>query len=259
MSKQSSLPLWTRRTVFGVLSAEKNQNTTERIFAAYEKRASVYNMIKKAVIFDLDGTLLDTLDDLTDSTNYVLEKYGFETRTKKEIRSFIGNGVAKLIERAVPSGRDNPFYNECVEEFKKYYKSHSTIKTAPYSGITNLLCDLRSRGIAIGVVSNKFDGAVKELCKIYFESLIDCAVGDREGILKKPAPDSVFEAMRILGREKVVYVGDSDVDIKTANNAHIPCISVTWGFCDREKLRENGAEIYADSASELWEKICAAL
>lgn len=212
-------------------------------------------MIKRAAVFDLDGTLLDTLDDLTDSTNYVLEKHGFEKRSKKEIRSFVGNGVPKLIERALPDGPDNPLYDECVSEFKLYYKSHSAVKTAPYPGVSEMLRALRNSGIGIGVVSNKIDNAVKSLCETYFETLVDCAVGDREGFLRKPAPDSVFEVMRTLGCERAVYVGDSDVDIKTAKNAGLVCISVTWGFCDTDKLRENGAEIYADNSTELLNKI----
>ena len=194
--------------------------------------------MKKAVIFDLDGTLLNTLDDLADSTNYALSKFGYPTRTIEEVRQFVGNGVAKLIERAIPEGQN--MYN----------------KTAPYNGIIVMLSNLKSKGIKIAVVSNKFDLAVKELCKKYFEGFIDFAAGENEaqGIKKKPAPDTVFSVLNEFNfaPEDAVYVGDSDVDIMTAKNSKMPCISVTWGFRDKKFLLENGATILINAPSEIY-------
>lgn len=205
------------------------------------------------VIFDLDGTLLDTLKDLYLSTNEILKKYSLPTRTIDEIRMFVGNGVPKLIERAIPKEHKHLF-DDILADFKEYYKEHSSINTRPYDGIISLLEHLKADGYKIGVVSNKLDFATKDLCNQYFGDLIDIAIGERENIQKKPCPDSVFEVMRVLESCSSVYVGDSDVDIMTAKNANIPCISVTWGFRSREFLKENGGYIFADNTKEL-EKI----
>ena len=190
--------------------------------------------MKKAVIFDLDGTLLNTLDDLADSTNYALSRFGYPTRTIEEVRQFVGNGVAKLIERAIPEGKNNPNFEKCLAIFKENYAQNMYNKTAPYNGIIEMLSNLKSKGIKIAVVSNKFDLAVKELCKKYFEGFIDFAAGENEaqGIKKKPAPDTVISVLNEFNfaSEDAVYVGDSDVDIMTAKNSKMPCISVTWGF-----------------------------
>lgn len=212
--------------------------------------------MKKAVIFDLDGTLLNTLDDLADSTNYALSKFGYPTRTIDEVRQFVGNGVAKLIERAIPDGKNNPNFEKCLAIFKENYAQNMYNKTAPYNGIIEMLSNLKSKGIKIAVVSNKFDLAVKELCKKYFEGFIDFAAGENEaqGIKKKPAPDTVISVLNEFNfaPEDAVYVGDSDVDIMTAKNSKMPCISVTWGFRDEKFLLENGATILINAPSEIY-------
>lgn len=212
--------------------------------------------MKKAVIFDLDGTLLNTLDDLADSTNYALSKFGYPTRTIDEVRQFVGNGVAKLIERAIPKGKNNPNFEKCLSIFKENYAQNMYNKTAPYDGIIEMLSNLKSKGIKIAVVSNKFDLAVKELCKKYFEGFIDFAAGENEaqGIKKKPAPDTVISVLNEFNfaPEDAVYVGDSDVDIMTAKNSKMPCISVTWGFRDEKFLLENGATILINAPSEIY-------
>lgn len=212
--------------------------------------------MKKTVIFDLDGTLLNTLDDLADSTNYALSKFGYPTRTIEEVRQFVGNGVAKLIERAIPEGKNNPNFEKCLAIFKENYAQNMYNKTAPYNGIIEMLSNLKSKGIKIAVVSNKFDLAVKELCKKYFEGFIDFAAGENEaqGIKKKPAPDTVISVLNEFNfaPEDAVYVGDSDVDIMTAKNSKMPCISVTWGFRDKKFLLENGATILINAPSEIY-------
>lgn len=212
--------------------------------------------MKKAVIFDLDGTLLNTLDDLIDSTNYALSRFGYPTRTIEEVRQFVGNGVAKLIERAIPEGKNNPNFEKCLAIFKENYAQNMYNKTAPYNGIIEMLSNLKSKGIKIAVVSNKFDLAVKELCKKYFEGFIDFAAGENEaqGIRKKPAPDTVISVLNEFNfaSEDAVYVGDSDVDIMTAKNSKMPCISVTWGFRDEKFLLENGATILINAPSEIY-------
>ncbi len=202
----------------------------------------------KTVIFDLDGTLLNTLEDLKEATNFALSKYNYPTRTLEEVRCFVGNGVRKLIERAVPENCQN--VEECLAVFKQNYSEIMYNHTAPYNGILKILSDLKANGIKTGVVSNKFDSAVKELCKKYFADLIDIAIGQADDVPKKPAPDGVFKAMRELGADKssTVYVGDSDVDVATAKNAKLPCIGVTWGFRDREYLK--GANIIIDKPNE---------
>lgn len=212
--------------------------------------------MKKIVIFDLDGTLLNTLDDLADSTNYALSKFGYPTRTIEEVRQFVGNGVAKLIERAIPDGKNNSNFEKCLSIFKENYAQNMYNKTAPYNGIIEMLSNLKSKGIKIAVVSNKFDLAVKELCKKYFEGFIDFAAGENEaqGIKKKPAPDTVISVLTEFNfsPEDAIYVGDSDVDIMTAKNSHMPCISVTWGFRDEKFLLENGATILINAPSEIY-------
>ena len=212
--------------------------------------------MKKTVIFDLDGTLLNTLDDLADSTNYALSKFGYPTRTIDEVRQFVGNGVAKLIERAIPEGKNNPNFEKCLAIFKENYAQNMYNKTAPYNGIIEMLSNLKSKGIKIAVVSNKFDLAVKELCKKYFEGFIDFAAGENEaqGIKKKPAPDTVISVLNEFNfaPEDAVYVGDSDVDIMTAKNSKMPCISVTWGFRDEKFLLGNGATILINAPSEIY-------
>lgn len=201
-------------------------------------------ILYKLVIFDLDGTILDTLDDLTDSVNASLKRFGFSIRSREEVRSFVGNGIRKLMERAVPEGTESVEIDKVHEFFKKYYKEHCADKTIPYLGILDLLKKLRQAGCKTAVVSNKADFAVQELCKRYFDGLFDVVVGDREGILRKPAPDSVFEVLRLLEMKKkdAVYIGDSEVDIETAHNAGMDEIIVEWGFRKREFLEARGAK-----------------
>lgn len=211
------------------------------------------------VVFDLDGTLLDTLQDLTDAVNYALEKYSCPQKALEQICSYVGNGVKLLIERAVPMGIDNPKFDEIYECFCDYYSEHSNDKTAPYDGVIDLLRELKNRGYKLAIVSNKFDSAVKELAKLYFEDTIDVAIGENEsaGIKKKPAPDTALLALKELGssKERSVFVGDSDVDFKTAQNSELDCISVLWGFRTKEFLQECGATVFAETPEEVLELI----
>lgn len=195
------------------------------------------------VIFDLDGTLLDTLEDLTDSVNYAMQKYGFPTHTIEEVRTFVGNGAPKLLERSIPQGVENPAYEEALAAFKAHYAEHCEDKTKPYAGVPEMLARLKTEGYHLAVVSNKFDGAVKKLCQKYFGEFISVSIGESAKVKRKPAPDTVYRALRELGCDAsdAVYVGDSEVDIRTAKNAGLPCISVTWGFRSAEKLRSEGA------------------
>lgn len=207
------------------------------------------------VIFDLDGTLLNTLDDLCDSTNYALKQFGYPERTLDEVRHFVGNGVKKLIERAIPDGINNPDFEECLRVFKEHYAANMYNKTAPYNGVPEMLKELRLKGIHTAVVSNKFDAAVKELCKKFFGDLVQVAIGENEeeGIRKKPAPDSVFKAMNELrvSIEEVIYAGDSETDVQTAKNAEIDCIGCTWGFRPKEILEQEGARYIIDAPQEI--------
>ncbi len=213
-------------------------------------------MKKKLVIFDLDGTLLNTLADLTDSTNFVLHEFGYPQRTIDEVRRFVGNGVVKLIERAVPGGCKNPNYEKCIDLFKENYKTNMCNKTVPYSGIIEMLEKLKQFGIKTAVVSNKFDDAVRDLCNKYFNNLIDFSAGENEsaGIKKKPAPDTVIKVLEYFKIEQsdAIYVGDSEVDIQTANNSGLDCISVLWGFKNREFLQSNRAKILISQPDEIF-------
>ena len=203
----------------------------------------VINMIT-TIVFDLDGTLLDTLEDLTDSVNYAIGKFGFPKRTLDEIRSFVGNGIAKLIERVIPEGTENPHYEEILKTFREYYALHCKDKTKPYDGIIEMLDTLDKEGYRMAVVSNKFDAAVKELCGLYFGKRIRTAVGESGKVRKKPAPDAVYQVLEDLSvsAADAVYVGDSDVDIATAGNVPMTCISVTWGFRSCGQLLAAGAD-----------------
>lgn len=196
------------------------------------------------IIFDLDGTLLNTLEDLTDSVNHAMETFGFPVHTIEEIRSFVGNGAPKLIERSIPQGTENPSYDAVLAAFKEHYAAHCEDKTNPYEGIMELLAQLKEKGYRLAVVSNKFDGAVKRLCEKYFGDYIEVAIGESADVKRKPAPDTVYRAIRELSCDasQAVYVGDSEVDIQTARNASLPCISVTWGFRTEEQLKGAGAD-----------------
>lgn len=207
----------------------------------------------QTVIFDLDGTLLDTLQDLADSTNYALSVHRMPARTLEEVRTFVGNGVGRLIHLAVPEGTPAEEEAACLADFRAHYLLNMENKTAPYPGVPALLEHLQAAGIRTAVVSNKFDGAVKGLCQNYFGDRLPVAIGESQGVARKPAPDTVFRALAELGAEPAgaVYVGDSDVDIATAQNAGLPCISVSWGFRDADFLRAHGAQQVADSPAAL--------
>lgn len=197
----------------------------------------------KTYIFDLDGTLLSTLADLAASTNHALRTHHMPERSLDEVRRFVGNGVKKLMERAIPDGLNNPLFEETFATFRQHYMQHNLDTTQPYPGIMQLLEQLKAEGKNIAVVSNKFYAATRELCRHFFGDLVPVAIGEREDIRKKPAPDTVIEALRELGvdKEGAVYIGDSDVDIMTAKNSGMPCVSVLWGFRDKEFLLEHGA------------------
>ena len=209
------------------------------------------------IIFDLDGTLLDTLGDLTASVNHVMETYGFPQRTENEVKMGLGNGVGYLIKHTIPNGTKNLLYNACVEEFQAYYGEHMNLHTLPFPGIMEVLERLNQEGFKMAIVSNKFDAAVKGLRDIYFGAQIPVAIGESETVSRKPAPDMILKAVSDLGSslENTLYVGDSEVDIKTAQNAGIPCISVLWGFREKIVLEINGALHFVHTPEELLELI----
>ena len=209
-------------------------------------------MKHRGIIWDLDGTLLDTLDDLMDATNHSLTVFGCPTRSKEEIRRFVGNGAELLIRRALPGKPNDPDPMQVLACFREYYDAHCRVKTAPYPGIMELLRGLKEQGYAMAVVSNKPDSAVKILCDDHFPGLFCAVTGEVDGCPRKPAPDLVFRAVRALGLEcgDCVYVGDSEVDVHTARNAAMDCISVLWGFRDRDFLREQGAEHLCQSPAD---------
>ena len=204
-------------------------------------------------IFDLDGTLLDTLQDLTDSTNYALRQSCMPEHSIDEIRRFVGNGVKKLMELAIPDGLDNPKFEETYELFRQHYLTNSLHTTQPYPGIMEMLETLNSHGKKLAIVSNKFYAATEELCRHFFGNYIHVAIGEREDIRRKPAPDTVLEAMRQLNVDvnTTVYVGDSDVDLATARNSGLPCISVLWGFRSKAFLAEHGATTFVETPSQI--------
>lgn len=212
-------------------------------------------MTYSTYIFDLDGTLLDTLGDLAASVNFALREHGMPEHSIDDVRSFVGNGVRLLMERAIPDGADNPDFEATFATFRQYYMAHSLDTTRPYDGVPEALRELRNRGCQLAVVSNKMMAATQELIRHFFTDTIAVAIGEHEaeGIRKKPAPDTVFAALRELGvgREGAVYVGDSDVDIRTAENAGLPCISVLWGFRDKDFLIKHGAKTLISAPSEL--------
>jgi HAD hydrolase, family IA, variant 1 len=216
---------------------------------------NVKRMIREydTYIFDLDGTLLDTLTDLAASCNYALLQHGMAQRTIDEVRMFVGNGVKKLMERAIPDGLANPQFDEVYQCFRQHYLKHGLDHTAPYPAVLPMLAELKRRNKKIAVVSNKFYRATEELCKHFFDQYVEVAIGEREGIKKKPAPDTVMEALAQLGvtGDNAVYIGDSDVDIATANNCQLPCISVLWGFRDKDFLLRSGATTLINTPEEL--------
>ena len=205
--------------------------------------------MKTGILWDLDGTLLDTLEDLVDAVNFALGEFGYPTRSVEEVRCFVGNGARRLIERAVPENGD---VSAVFDTFRTYYNAHCQIKTKPYDGIMEALRKLGEK-YPMAVVSNKPDSAVKHLCAVYFPGLY--ARGESTDCPRKPAPDMVFKAMEAIGVERCVYVGDSEVDVLTARNAGVPCLSVLWGFRDRTEIEEAGGSHFCEHTEELVEKL----
>lgn len=205
------------------------------------------------LIFDLDGTLLNTIKDLHIALNVALKTHGFPEKTEQETKTLLGNGIDILVAGAIPNGKKHPKFTETYATFKDYYSKHLNDYTAPYGGIIPLLTELKARHIKMGIVSNKFDEGVKALARQYFNGLIEHAQGTSDTVQKKPAPDAVFALIKKLNaeNEQNIYIGDSDVDIATAKNANIPCISVSWGFRSRKFLEPINAEKIIDSPQEL--------
>ena len=205
------------------------------------------------VIFDMDGTVLNTLDDLTASVNHVLAEYGFAGHDASEYRKYFGNGIRYALGCAVPNGTDQRVIDEMVPVFKEYYDVHCLDNTRPYDGIMELLRDLGGQGYKLAIVSNKIDSAVKELNTRFFSEYVSVAIGERVGVNRKPEPDTVIQALKELDstKDEAVYVGDSEVDLKTAANAGLHCISVLWGFRDKEMLQKQGATIFADTPEDV--------
>ncbi len=209
----------------------------------------------KAAIFDLDGTLLDTLDDLHDAVNHTMNKYSYPERTLDEVCRFVGNGVDRLITLCVPGHESDPSLAAAIGDFRDYYAAHSEIKTKPYPGVIELIDRLMKSGVKAAIVSNKMHEAVVTLCRKYFPQVeVVCGEREREGVRRKPAPDTVIKAAENLGvnLSDVVYIGDSEVDLKTSENAGVDCISVLWGFRGRECLINHGAKIFAQTADQVY-------
>ena len=200
------------------------------------------------IIFDLDGTLLDTLEDLHSAVNHTLAQFGCPSRTLEEVRRFVGNGVDQLVRLSLPGKDADPDVNEVIAAYRSYYNAHCREKTGPYAGILDALATLAPE-FPLAVVSNKPDSAVKPLCQEYFGPIY--SLGERKETPRKPAPDMVWQAMAAIGVEKCIYVGDSEVDILTAKNAGVPCLSVTWGFRDEDTLRASGAQYYCHAPKDL--------
>lgn len=212
------------------------------------------------VIFDLDGTLMDTLEDLADAVNEILSRNGYPVRTIREVRRIVGNGLRQTLTLCLPEGTKQEVVDRLLPEFASYYQEHCQIKTKPYDGIEDTLRELSARGFKLAIVSNKRDEAVKKLNREYFAEYVRVAIGENEsaGIRKKPAPDTVYQALRELGssREQAVYVGDSEVDRMTAENAGLPCVSVDWGFRDREELEKLKPAWLISRPEELLKILC---
>lgn len=194
--------------------------------------------MKNTIIWDMDGTILNTLDDLKDSVNYALETCGFAPHNDEEIKQMLGNGIKVLVELAVPNGLNNPKFDECFEIFKRRYQLHMNDKTRPYPQIAEVMQELKQKGYKQAIVSNKIDEAVQNLAKTYYP-FVDVAIGEREGLKRKPEPDMVWQALKELNakKEEAVYIGDSEVDLATAKNALLDCISVAWGFRTIDMLK----------------------
>ncbi len=209
----------------------------------------------KALIFDLDGTLLNTLDDLAASVNFALGEMDYPKRSIDEVRQFVGNGIKKLIERAVPSDTSDVDTSKALEIFKTHYKEHSLDKTAPYDGIMEMLAEAKGRGFKIAIVSNKADFAVRGIAEHFFNGYADIALGERAEMAKKPAPDMVYSVMNTLGvsADECVFIGDSEVDVETAKNAKLTCVCVLWGFRDESALRASGGECFITEPMQIFD------
>ncbi|MBP5770771.1 MAG: HAD-IA family hydrolase [Bacteroidaceae bacterium] len=207
----------------------------------------------KAVVFDLDGTLLYTLQDLANALNWALRQNGMPERTLSEVRRFVGNGVQRLVQRAMPEESVTPLFDKTFSDFKRYYMVHCQETTCPYEGVPEMLLTLKAHGFKLAIVSNKLQAGVDELCNRYFRDTVTVAIGDQPSLQRKPAPDMVNEALRILGVDArdAVYVGDSDIDLLTARNSGLPCISVLWGYRDRDFLLEQGATCLAEKTDDV--------
>lgn len=213
----------------------------------------------KAAIFDLDGTLLNTLEDLWSAVNHTMDKYGYPHRTIQEVRSFVGNGVDRLIMLCLPNGSDDKYFEDAKLEYRRYYAEHSEEKTRPYDGIIDMIDSLENYGIKTAVVSNKIHIATVDLCKKYFPNIKNvCGERESEGIRRKPNPDMVIESARLLGvsLKDTVYIGDSEVDIETSRRAEVDCISVLWGFRDRDYLESVGGKVFAEKPADIIRIIC---
>ena len=208
--------------------------------------------MKRAVIFDLDGTLLNTLGDLASSVNFALRSCGYPGRSIDEVRTFIGNGVIMLMHRSVPKGTNAEDEKKCFEKFRAHYLEHMEDTTAPYEGVNGLIRALGEKGIGTAVVSNKLDAAVKGLCKKHFP-LLTCAFGVTQESERKPSAANVYKALSLLGvrSEEALYVGDSEVDVQTAQNAGLEMVGVTWGYRSRELLLSSGAKVLVDRPEEI--------
>ena len=204
--------------------------------------------MKTGILFDLDGTLLNTLEDLLDATNHALRTHGYPERTLPELRRFVGNGAENQIRLSLPAGSTPEEVQRVLATYKPYYTAHCQIKTRPYDGILEALSKLGEK-YPLAIVSNKPDAAVKALCADYFPGIY--ALGETTGCPRKPAADMVFKAMKAIGAEKCIYVGDSEVDVLTAKNAGVPCVSVLWGFRDREDMEKAGGQIFCEKAEDL--------
>lgn len=211
----------------------------------------------KALVWDLDGTLLNTIDDLADSVNFALSKYNLPNKTVAEVKNAVGNGVALLIERCINKGSENPKFTEILQAFKEHYSKNSAVKTAPYPEISETLKTLKTRCYKLAVVSNKFENAVAELCRKYFPNTFDVVIGESTQIKRKPAPDMLYKALELLkvGKNEIYFIGDSEVDIQTAANAEIKCLSALWGFRSKEVLLASGAKNFLNTPQDIFDYI----
>ena len=207
------------------------------------------------VIFDMDGTVLDTLEDLTVSVNYVLSKFNMPEHSEEEYRKFFGNGIKYALKCAVTEETPEEVIEEMLPIFREHYNEHCLDRTKPYDGIIELMSMLKANGYKMAIVSNKIDSAVKELNDRFFSEYVDVAIGEKPGIKRKPAPDTVLAALDELGskKEAAVYIGDSEVDLQTALNSELPCISVLWGFRDKDFLISKGASVFAETPEEVYD------